>query len=220
MTSVVNAKPLVSIVVTCHNYGQYLTECIESAIGQGEVIVVDDGSTDNTREVCGEWIGDNNFSYMYQENKGLPSARNTGIKAARGKYIIPLDADDTLYPEFVEKTLPLMPAIARTGLKCFGENDCVLPPSPYVTKADLLVNNQIFGTSMFPKEAWEKVGGYDEHMKAFEDWDFWIRMTDVLDIKTIEEPLFNYRIHKDSMTGQMNSNDREELKQYIRDKYK
>jgi hypothetical protein len=73
---------------------------------------------------------------------------------------------------------------------------------------------------MFPKETWEKVGGYDESMRAFEDWDFWIRMIEHLEIKTIEKPLFMYRIHKDSMTGKMTDSDRKELKNYIKDKYK
>lgn len=210
---------MVTIVIPSYNYGHYLRESIQSALDQTvkcEVIVVDDGSTDNTREICKEYP----VKYIYQENKGLSAARNTGIRAAKGEYIVPLDADDALDPTFVEETLALMPSIARTGLKTIEDTMVILTPSPHTSKEDFKVNNQIFVTSMYPKWAWEKVGGYDEEMRAFEDWDFWIRMIEHLEIKTIEKPLFMYRIHRDSMTGKMTDKDREELKDYLRKKYK
>lgn len=201
-----------SIVITCYNYAQYLEEAIESALNQTipcEVIVVDDGSADNTREICEKFP----VKYIYQENKGLSAARNTGIKAAKGEYIIPLDADDKIDENFAEKTIGF-DGITRTALQTFGDESVLLEPSPYT---DLCVNNQIFVTSTFPKKAWEEVGGYDEEMMAFEDWDFWFRLIEHgYPIKTINEPLFLYRIHK----GQMTSNNNDKWRDYLRKKHK
>jgi glycosyltransferase involved in cell wall biosynthesis len=91
--------PLISIVITCYNHAHFLPEAIESALAQQygnfEIIVVDDGSTDNTRETAAKYAP---VRYVYQPNGGLSSARNTGIMESKGSLLVFLDADDWLMP--------------------------------------------------------------------------------------------------------------------------
>jgi glycosyltransferase involved in cell wall biosynthesis len=213
---------MVTIVIPCFNHADYLGEAIESALNQSiecEIIVVDDGSTDNTAEVCKQYP----VKYIYQENKGLPASRNTGIEAATQNYIICLDADDKLEPTAAEKCLKLVKintGFVRTGLKHFGDLDVELTPSPYISKEDWLVNNQAYCTALFPKKVWEKVGGWDESMTdGYEDWDFWARIVwSGYDVETVHEPLLLYRKHGHSMVEDSKKK-HEELASYIRNKY-
>ncbi len=89
------AYPLVSIIIPCFNYGRYLRDAIESVISQGyphkEIIVVDDGSSDETKQIAEKY---QDVKYVYQDNQGLSAARNTGIKNSRGDFLVFLDADD------------------------------------------------------------------------------------------------------------------------------
>lgn len=95
-------SPLVSVIIPTYNYARFVREAVDSALAQTyrpiEIIVVDDGSKDNTREVMLAYAGNPLVHYIRQENKGLPGARNTGIRAAKGKYIALLDADDVWEP--------------------------------------------------------------------------------------------------------------------------
>ena len=106
-------SPLVSIIVPCYNYGHLLHETLESVVAQTyqnwECIIVDDGSTDNTRQVAMNYIdNDSRFLYQYQKNKGLASARNTGFKLAKGYYIQLLDSDDILPPEKIQRHVTIL----------------------------------------------------------------------------------------------------------------
>ena len=95
--------PLVSVIIPCYGQAHFLGEAIESVLGQGyrhkEIIVVDDGSPDHAREVATSYAG---VRYIFQENQGLPGARNTGIRESRGTYLVFLDADDRLLPEALQ----------------------------------------------------------------------------------------------------------------------
>ena len=114
----------VSIIIPAYNQAHYLGAAIASALGQSygdvEVIVVDDGSTDKTREVV-EQIGDPRLRYVYQENQGLSAARNTGIRHACGTYLSYLDSDDLFLPEKVALLLAVMEERPEVGLVAFLE---------------------------------------------------------------------------------------------------
>lgn len=218
---------LVTVVIPCYNYGHYLAEAIESALQQTyrnvQVIVVDDGSSDDTRDVVARYP---TVHYIYQENRGLSAARNTGIRAARGKYIQPLDADDRLDPTSIEKSVKLMDAgadVVCPGQKEFGEGSRFYTrDTKKFSLAHFLEHNRIHCASMFRKKAWADVGGYDERMDVgYEDWDFWIRMlaAGYVDIRAINEPLFFYRLHGGSMLRGM-KHKHAEVVAGMRDKYR
>lgn len=170
----------VSIVIPVWGeYTKYLDECIENVKQQTfkeyEIIIVKD-KTD------------------------LPSARNEGIRRASGKYILCLDVDDKIHPLFIEKTIG-KDDIVSVGQKMFGQTYQLWTPKEHPTFEDFLLGNQIHCCSLFKKEIWEKIGGFDEDMKdGYEDWDFWLRATNAgYTITTIQETLFMYRQHPNSM---------------------
>ena len=170
-------KPTCTIVIPCFNYGQYLGEAIESALAQThpcEVIVVDDGSTDDTAKVAKRYP----VKLIRQRNEGLPAARNAGIKAATTTHILPLDADDKLAPDCVEKLLGASRnAIVRAPAMLFGDQNRQWLPGGDLTLAGFMKANGAAACSLFPKAAWEAAGGYDKSMtQGYEDWDLWVRM--------------------------------------------
>lgn len=223
----------VSVIVPCYNHAQFLNEALKSVLEQSytdwECIIVNDGSVDHTEVVAQEWVAkDARFQYVYKENGGLSSARNTGISKAMGEFILTLDADDKYEATFMEKALRIILfnnnvgvvsswAIRFTNNKQFGK----LHPKGGKLK-DFLFGNAAIGTSLFRKECWEKVGGYDENMKkGYEDWEFYISVSKLgWTVHIIEEVLFFYRQHPISMrTVAMKSHDTE-IKKYIYHKHK
>lgn len=202
--------PLVSVIIPCFNYGKYVVEAIDSALNNTykniEVIVVNDGSTDPyTNEVLSKLSKPKTMVIHHNENKGLPAARNTGIAASKGKYIVPLDADDTIQPKFIEKTVRVLEnrpkvGFVSTGRRHFGQQDLIHIPPPF-NFYKLIFENIAAVTSTFRKEAWEKVGGFKEAMRdGYEDWEFWISISEKGWIgHRIPDILFNYRKHEHSM---------------------
>lgn len=211
----------VSIVIPAYNQAQWLPEAIQSALDQTvecEVIVVNDGSPDNTSEVAKMF----DVKLIEKENGGLSSARNAGIKEATGEWILTLDADDKIAPDFVEKCLKYNDEydIIGTGQQEFGDTDRKYLFKQNPTHADFLQNNQINCCSLFRKEIWETIGGYDEEMKlGYEDWDFWMRATKAgYKVITVPEYLFFYRKHGVSMVTKAIEN-HNQIKQYMLSKY-
>ena len=219
---------LVSIIVPCYNQAQFLDEALQSVLDQTytnwECVIVNDGSSDHTEEVAQKWVAkDARFKYIYKENGGLSSARNAGISKAMGEFILTLDADDKYEATFIEKALAVMLSNNNIGVvssweirfiddKQFGERH----PKGGTIK-DFLFTNAAIGTSLFRKECWEIVGGYDENMKkGYEDWEFYIRVCKSgWTVHIIEEILFFYRQHSISMrTVAVNDYDAE-IKKYI-----
>lgn len=213
---------LVSIVIPCYKQAHFLPDAIESALKQTypniEIIVVNDGSPDNTSEVVSYYP---NVILIEQENKGLSGARNSGIRAAKGTYILPLDADDKIDPEFVSKTIKLQKDydIISTGLETFGdEKRKWITDLKEPNYKNFLQRNHINCCSLFKKTVWEKCG-YDENMKlGFEDWDFWIQATrNGFKVKVIPDILFYYRKHGQTMFHSAMSK-REEIISYMKTK--
>lgn len=194
----------ISVVISCYNYGQYIKEAVDSAkkstIRDVEIIVVDDGSDDPfTLEVL-EGLLHRRIQLITQENKGAAGARNTGIKAAQGDYIVCLDADDFIHPRYLElasKVLDSDPSIgiATSWYSIFGLLRFVEKPLPY--NLYLLSNgNQLHPASLFRKTAWQQVGGYDEKMSGYEDWELWIKIGEAgWGVAQIPEVLFFQRCH-------------------------
>lgn len=190
----------VTIVIPCYNQAHYLPDAIESALDQTipcEVIVVNDGSLDNTSEIAKKY----HVKLIEKENGGLSSARNAGIREAQGEYILTLDADDIITSDFIEKTIGI-DDIVGTQQQEFGDSHTLWTnPNTHPKFEDFKHHNQINCCSLFKKEIWEKVGGYDETMRlGYEDWFFWMKATKAgYTVTIIHEPLFFYRKHGYSM---------------------
>ncbi|WP_258053303.1 glycosyltransferase family A protein [Streptomyces sp. Ru72] len=200
--------PVVSVVIPCHDYARYLPDAVSSVVAQTfrdwELVIVDDGSTDDTAEVAKGLIArhpDRRIRLLRQANAGVSAARNTGIEAAAGRYILPLDADDVIAPTMLEKTVAVLdgdPGIAIASTDVFTFTDDDLPPQavplPAYSRELMLQRLIMFYCSLYRREAWQAVGGYDESMRAGEDWDFWIGCVEHgFDAHHIHEPLFGAR---------------------------
>lgn len=201
---------VISVVIPCYNQAGYLPEALDSLLDQTypnwEAIVVNDGYPDEAEAVTRRYAGqDARISYVYKENGGAGSARNYGIALAKGEYILPLDADDVIRPEYMELAMKAFEEQPQTRLVyCqgyfFGEKKGLWELA-YQGYRKLLMRNSIFVSAFFRKVDWEKAGGYDETMRnGYEDWEFLIRLLDEdCMVCQIPLPLFCYRIKKHSL---------------------
>lgn len=222
-------SPAVSVIVPCHNYGAYLRECVESVLAQTftawEIIVVNDGSTDDTAAVAAGLLADypgHRIRYVEQERRGIVQPRNRGVTLAKGEFILPLDADDLLAPTFLERTVEVLenrPELGYVSTRAlfFGSTNKIWPAEPFQPLA-LLVTNQQTNTTLYRRRMWRDVGGYDERMvHGYMDWEFWIRCTKKGWTGTqIEEPLFFYRRKADSVVMRAKKRDAAIKEQIIR----
>ena len=177
---------IVSIIIPSYNQGPYLAEALESVLAQTytnwECIIVDDGSHDNTAEVAKSYCEkDARIKYLYQENSGVSAARNNGVAHSKGEYILPLDGDDKIAPEFLELTLREIIKdrnirVVYTDVQYFDARNDVYKLPPFSIE-QLLGMNVMCVTSLFRREDYEKAGGFNINMKeGFEDWDFFVSM--------------------------------------------
>ncbi len=205
-----SAAPRVSAVIPTRNYARYVGEAVESVLAQSftelEIVVVDDGSTDETADVLrafGERI-----RYIRQEHRGLAATRNTGIGAARGRYVAFLDADDLWLPEKVSLQVARLDSEPAVGL-VYSEA-ILFPVTPHSHWAPhpsgrilpwLVLQNVVPSpTPMVRRELFEQVGRFDETLSACEDWDMWIRIARVSEIAYVDRVLAKYRVHSANMS--------------------
>lgn len=207
-------NPLVSVIIPCYNQAIFLFEAVESVMNQTyknwEILIVNDGSPDDTEIIALELMKkDKRIKYLYKENGGLSSARNTGIREAKGDFILPLDADDTIEPTYLFDAMAAF--IAHPHLKLvycyghfFGAKNGLWEEACYKDYYHLLLRNVIFCSAFFRKSDWALVDGYDEKMlRGLEDWDFYIRLLyGSGEVFQISKSLFNYRIKTNSMLTQ------------------
>lgn len=197
----------VSVIIPCYNQGQYVKEAIESALVQTyknlEIIVVDDASSDNSRELIENYTNQNeNIKFIKNsKNQGASYSRNIAIENACGEYILPLDADDKIHPSYVEKAVKILEENHKIGIvycdaELFGAQEGKWMLQEY-NKDSFIFANCIFCSALFRKEVWEKAGKYNENMKSgYEDWDFWLSIVELgYEVYKIPEILFYYRKH-------------------------
>jgi glycosyltransferase involved in cell wall biosynthesis len=209
MTKAMDAE--VSVIIPAYNYGHFLPDAIESVIDQTyrnfELIVVDDGSTDRTEQVCRRY-GDV-LKYIYQVNGGVSRAQNTGIEASKGEYIAFLGADDAWMPQKLELQVDFLEShkdigmVFSNGYNCDEElgitgmiyenfDTSILDAAT----ENLLVNNFIPGTSVMVRRRCLDSGGlFDEAIRGCEDWHLWIRISLGEKVGYIDQPLIKYRYH-------------------------
>lgn len=212
----------ISIIIPSYNQKEYLSDSIQSALDQhvrGEIIVIDDGSTDGSLEIAKGFP----VKVIEQVNKGLASARNTGIMNATGEYVLPLDADDILKENCIERISQEIEKthadIIAPSFKCFGiENHEVILQGGLNDKS-FVYANRIAYCSAIRKTALLEVGGYSPRMTwGYEDMHLWI---DLLkrdkSIAVISEVLFMYRTKENSMITEAQKHHDELMEQIKKD---
>ncbi len=201
--------PKVSVIIPCYNHGQYVDEAVDSALQQTfqdiEILVVNDGSTDPLTIEKLQHYQKPKTTVFHTENQGLAATRNYAIREhAQGEYIWVLDADDSFDAPFLEKGITVLDeqgnvGVVSCGIKYFGASHRRIMPTSGDVRVCLAGSGTV-GSSLFRRICWEEAGGYNEHIKAYEDWDFYLRVTKrgwLLHI--IPEYLMNYRQHITSM---------------------
>lgn len=202
--------PLVSVVVPCFNQGPFLAEAIESVLAQTfprlEIVVVEDHSTDGvTRELVRHGVFPRTRIILNDTNRGVAATRNIGIRAARGPYILPLDADDTIAPTFVARALDEVQRgradVCYAKVELFGTETGEFRLDPFSVPG-MLRTNLVVNTALYRKAAWAAVGGYSEALTTgLEDWDFWLSLLEQGNrFRRLDAPLFFYRRHGPTRT--------------------
>jgi len=208
------SNPSASVIVACFNQGRFLEEALQSIHAQQwpglEIIVVDDGSTDPETLAALERLLPLTTQIIRTSNQGVVAARNTGVNAATGTYILPLDADDKLGPHYLAQAIALLEADPDLGIvyckaDFFGERT-----GPWELPAyrfpDILKGNVIFNSSVYRRTDWESAGGYNPNMQGcgWEDFDLWLGIIALgRTVHQIQETLFYYRIVNNSRNAAM-----------------
>ncbi|MDF2040259.1 glycosyltransferase [Bacillus sp. CMF12] len=214
----------ISVVMSVYNTEKYVKQAVDSILLQThknfEFIIINDGSTDNTRKIL-DTIEDNRVNIIHLEkNHGVAYARNLGVQAAKGEWIAVQDADDISMPSRLEKQAEFIeshPHVIAVGSKieCISGKPAV---SRRVTNGisnfhnSLLTNDDLLkerfrscplshGSCIFSKKAFETAGRYDSKYRLIQDYDLWLRMFNIGSIEIVPEVLYLYRVHQGSLTN-------------------
>jgi glycosyltransferase involved in cell wall biosynthesis len=223
-------KPLVSVIIPSYNYEWHLPDTLDCLINQSyqniEIIVVDDGSTDNTRELMQRYLKtDPRICYVYQKNKGLSSARNLGIYHSKGTYIQFLDADDLISLHKIALQVehlynhPEVDISYTAGCYFADQKPLELFKNVFLTEEEWMpklkgthyeaieavVKRNIMpvNSALVKRTAFEKIDLFNENLKSLEDWDFWLRCAFLgLKIQYLDDEgaFALIRVHKSSMS--------------------
>ncbi len=222
----------ISIVIPCYNQGHFIQEALDSIYLNNrtdlyEIIIVNDGSTDaNTINVLNK-LSENGMNVIFQENKGLSAARNAGILQAKGEYILPLDADNKIRPDYINKSIEILDARKEVAVvygdaQNFGEKNDRWVVGEFNLQR-LMIANFIDACAVIRKPVLLDVGMYDEKgIGGLEDWDLWLRIAFSRgEFVYVPEVLFDYRVATSSMSGQFvkNYSRRNYYIDYVESKY-
>jgi glycosyltransferase involved in cell wall biosynthesis len=225
-------NPRISIIIPCYNHGQYIREAIDSVEKVAdkslyEIIIVNDGSKDEyTIEMMGKLAAEG-YHVINQVNQGLGRTRNNGIRAAKGDYILPLDSDNRIRPEYIYESIKILDAHPEIAMvygdaQFFGDKDKRHVVGEFNLQ-NMMIENQIDACAVYRKSAWEAVGGYDEKMPimGYEDWDMWMNMIfNNYKFHYVPEILFDYRVLGNSMLRSISVTNKKKLFRYMDEKYK
>lgn len=216
-------KACVDVVIPSYNSQKYISDAINSVIEQekyvNRILVIDDGSVDGTKEVVNRFKRNNQkIEYYYQANSGLSAARNTGIKLSTAKYLAFLDADDVWLPGKLKSQIKVFETTKYKNLGLvYGEYQDINERGNIINgfggfrlhpeiKGDvakqLLECNYATGSGsavLVKRECFDKVGMFDENLKACEDWDMWMRIAQKYAFEYVDSPLVKLRRHSNSM---------------------
>ncbi|MDE5842483.1 MAG: glycosyltransferase family 2 protein [Muribaculaceae bacterium] len=178
--------PKVAVLMPAYKQAEYIREALDSLQAQTytdwECAVVDDGSPDAVATIVEEYSRrDARIRFYHTPNHGVSAARNYAASVTSAPFIIPLDADDTFEPEYIQECIDILRnnpdvRVVYSHWQFFGATSYT-PPLVYTDYRDLLMTNRIFCSAMYRRADFERIGGYDENIPfGFEDWEFWIRL--------------------------------------------
>jgi glycosyltransferase involved in cell wall biosynthesis len=213
-----------SVVIPCYNHGQFLVDAVASvertATERCELVIVNDGSTQpRTLEVL-NILRQAGYCIIDQANGGLAAARNSGISAARGRYILPLDADNRLSPGFIASAIRVLDAEPQIGVVYgdrldFGARSGRAHVPGFDINA-LLHSNFIDACAVYRREIWQSCGGYDAEAAVLEDWDFWIAAAKAgWRFCRLSDVTFEYRVRPNSMMATAGQDRQSSSREYI-----
>jgi glycosyltransferase involved in cell wall biosynthesis len=216
------SSPAVSVVLPTYNREDVVGRAIESVLEQSyrdfELIVVDDGSTDDTAAVVRSFDDPRVAFLEYEENSGAPAARNTGIREAAGEFIAFQDSDDEWHPEKLEKQMevfadaPPSVGVVYTGFTRVGEETETYHPGPGVDPKEGDVHQSLLRQNFVTTQAavvraqcFEDVGGFDERLPRFQDWELWIRISREYAFKLVDQSLVTAYDRPDSISNDLDA---------------
>ncbi|MBC7552522.1 MAG: glycosyltransferase family 2 protein [Taibaiella sp.] len=215
-----STTPRVSIVIPCYNHGRFIRETLRS-IEQVkdkhlyEIIIVNDGSTDEFTNKELQKLSEEGYHVINQKNAGQAAARNTAILKSRGEYILPVDSDNMIYPEYIYRGIEILDAnkdisVLYGNAKTFGNTTGLLTPGAYNLQKLMLVN-YIDACAMYRRSLWDAVGGYDPKIPTigYEDWELWLNASFMgFKFLYVDEVLFEYRILDNSTIHKLKADKR------------
>lgn len=202
-----------SIIITAHNYGKYVCKALDSALNQNfnfpyEVVVVNDGSTDYTASILKKYESNDSVILLNLEGVGLAKACNAGIKASNGEYIIRLDADDWFDENILLNETTILDQRPEIGMVYpdyyivdhYGSTIEHIRLQRVNDEVHLLDRSALAAGALYRRTCYDAIGGYNETLKYQEDYDFWLRFTELFNVYNINLPLMYYRRHNSSMS--------------------
>ena len=204
-------EPLVTVYITSYNYGRYIRQAIDSVLSQTmqdfELIIIDDGSTDDSRSLIDAYSRHAKIRPIFQQNKGLNVTNNIALRAARGTYVMRLDADDWLDPHAIEVLSNVLNRNSEIGM---------VFPDYYLVDSEGNITEQVRRHSfddvtlldqpahgactMIRSDCLRRVGGYDESFRCQDGYDLWVRFIEHFEVRNVNLPLFYYRQHDSNLT--------------------
>jgi glycosyltransferase involved in cell wall biosynthesis len=218
-------RHLVSVIIPAYNYARYIPGAVNSVLAQTyqdyEIVVVDDGSTDDTRQALGDSL--HKITYVYQQNRGVSAARNVGLERSHGELIAFLDADDSWVPDKLDRQVRFLRDHTTIGLVCSGaehindgEGDAS-PTSPQPLDCSIWLNNGVIvkdafsvlletnfiitSTVVIRRECIRKVGTFDESLRSVEDRDLWLRTARHFPIAYMPGAVVQKRSHPNNLSA-------------------
>ena len=208
--------PIISIYITNYNYEKYIKQAIESVLNQTlqnfELFIIDDGSTDNSKNIIESYAGHPQINIIYQQNKGLNITNNIALRLANGKYIMRLDADDYLVNNALENMVSYLEEDDDLGMVfpdyylVDATNNIIAEVKRHDFKEDVqLLDQPAHGAcTVIRTEFIRSVGGYDESYSCQDGYELWIKFTAKYKVTNIRELLFYYRQHGENLTSNEN----------------
>jgi len=207
-----NNNPLISVYITNYNYGRFIKQSIDSLLTQSlqnfELFIIDDGSTDNSKEIIEQYSNLKNVSIIYQQNKGLNITNNIALRVSRGKYIMRLDADDFLESTALMEMSNILEMDKNLGLVfpdyflVDSENHPIGEVKRFNFKNEVsLLDQPAHGAcTMIRRDFLVNLGGYDESYSCQDGYELWIKFIAHYKVTNINKPLFSYRQHGNNLT--------------------